>query len=183
MALAGGNGVTDTHYSIFSSTSPGFAGGQAVTYYNPSYVANDANSRWISLSRNGSPGANVTKYRLSFDLTGLDAATAMITGRWGTDNAGAIFLNGNITGIPTVSFGALASFSLSSGFVSGINTLDFQVSDSGPPTALRVDDLVGTANVLNPDPGVPEPATWATMLAGLGLVSFAMRRRATLTFA
>lgn len=31
--------------------------------------------------------------------------------------------------------------------------------------------------VIVPTPGVPEPATWAMMLAGLGGVGFAMRRR------
>ena len=55
VALAGGAGVVDTHYSILSSTSPGFAGQQAVTF-NCCYVADDADSRWVSLSGSGSAG-------------------------------------------------------------------------------------------------------------------------------
>ena len=36
----------------------------------------------------------------------------------------------------------------------------------------------------NADTGVPEPATWAMMIAGFGLVGGAMRRRkATVSFA
>ena len=79
LALTGGNGVVDMHYQILSSTSPGYAGNQAVTYFNAAYAANDANSRWISLSANGNPGSNTTVYRTTFDLTGFDPLTALIT--------------------------------------------------------------------------------------------------------
>jgi hypothetical protein len=173
VALVGGNGVTDPHYSIFSSTSPGFAGQQAVTF-QCCYIANDADSRWISLSGNGSPGSNVTVYRLSFSLAGLNAATASITGRGGTDNAGRIFLNGADTGIDINGFSSLVPFALNSGFVAGVNTLDFRVSDFGAPTAFRIDDLRGTADAANV---VPEPATWAMLIAGFGMAGAASRSR------
>ena len=173
VALAGGNGVVDPHYSIFSSTSPGFAGQQAVTF-QCCYVANDADSRWVSLSANGSPGSNVTVYRLSFSLAGLNPATASISGSGGTDNAGRIFLNGVDTGININGFSTLVPFTLSSGFVAGTNTLDFQVSDFGAPTAFRIDDLAGTAQVAR---GVPEPAQWALMLAGFAIVGAGVRGR------
>ena len=173
VALVGGNGVTDPHYSIFSSTSPGFAGQQAVTF-QCCYVANDADSRWISLSANGSPGSNVTVYRLSFSLAGLDPTTASISGSGGSDNAGRIFLNGVDTGIDINGFSALVPFVLNSGFVAGINTLDFQVSDFGAPTAFRLDDLAGTAT---PVSAIPEPAAWAMLIAGFGLIGGAARRR------
>lgn len=175
VALVGGNGVVDPHYSIFSSTSPGFAGQQAVTF-QCCYVANDANSRWVSLSADGSPGSNVTFYRLSFSLAGLDPTTAVITGSGGTDNAGRIFLNGVDTGINIDGFGSLVPFMLNSGFVAGTNTLDFRVSDFGPPTAFRVDDLAGTANAAG---AVPEPATWAMLLVGFGAIAGAARVRRT----
>jgi len=175
VALVGGNGVVDPHYSIFSSTSPGFAGHQAVTF-QCCYVANDANSRWVSLSADGSPGSNVTFYRLSFSLAGLDPTTAVITGSGGTDNAGRIFLNGVDTGINIDGFGSLVPFMLNSGFVAGTNILDFRVSDFGPPTAFRVDDLAGTANAAG---AVPEPATWAMLLAGFGAIAGAARVRRT----
>jgi hypothetical protein len=175
VALVGGNGITDPHYSIFSSTASGFAGHQAVTFKHAAYVANDADSRWISLNGTGGPGNNTTLYRLTFDLTGLIASTASISGIWGTDNIGAIFLNGVNTGVPTVSFSSLASFTLSSGFVSGLNTLDFQVQDLGPPGSLRVDSLAGTAQ--RASAAVPETATWAMMIVGFALVGGAMRRR------
>ena len=180
VALVGGNGVTDPHYSVLSSTIAGITTGvQAVTYYTPAYIANDANSRWISHSSNGNPGSGTTTFRLSFDLTGFNPATAQITGRWGVDNLGVIFLNGVNTGVSLPVFTAanfqnLTSFSINTGFVSGINTLDFAIEDLGQPLAFRVDDLAGTADPRNPDP-MPAPAALA--LFGLGLVGIALRRR------
>lgn len=172
-ALVGGNGTVDPHYSILSSTSPGFAGQQAVTF-QCCYVADDADSRWISLSGNGSPGSNETFYRLSFSLAGLNPTTASISGRGGSDNAGRIFLNGVDTGIDINGFSALVPFSINSGFVSGTNFLDFRIQDFGAPTAFRIDDLRGTADAAN---AVPEPASWALMIGGFAVAGAAARRQ------
>jgi PEP-CTERM motif len=181
VALVGGNGLIDPHYQIVSSTSPGFAGQQAVTF-QCCYAAEDADSRWIALSSNGSPGSNTTLYRTTFDLTGLNAATASLSGTWGADNLGTIFLNGSNTGITVSTFSFLTAFNIGSGFVSGINTLDFQIQDFGAPTAFRVDNLAGTADLAGMG-AVPEPASWALMIAGFGLVGSAARRRATVRVA
>lgn len=178
VALVGGNGVTDPHYSVLSSTIAGVTTGvQAVTYLNGAYLANDANSRWISHSSNGAPGNGTTTFRLTFDLTGLNPATAAITGSWGVDNNGLILLNGVSTGIArtggtATNFQTLANFSISSGFISGLNTLDFAVTDLGQPLALRVDNLAGTADVIT-----PTPAPAALALLGLGLAGIALRRK------
>ena len=100
VALVGGNGVVDPHYIIVSSTSgAGFAGQSAVTYYNAAYPADDANSRWVSISPGGAPGNNTTVYRTTFDLTGLDPATAHINGRFAADNnIGTILLRNRQVG-------------------------------------------------------------------------------------
>lgn len=173
VALVGPNGTVDPHYSIFSSTTPGVAGQQAVTF-QCCYAAEDGNSRWISLSANGNPGSNTTVYRLSFSLAGLNAATASLSGSWGADNLGTIFLNGASTGISTSNFGFLTPFTINSGFVSGTNTLDFQIQDFGAPTAFRVDDLAGTADRLGAV--VPEPSAWALLIIGFGAIGATMRR-------
>jgi hypothetical protein len=65
----------------------------------------------------------------TFDLTGLNLAMASITGAWTSDNDGvAIYLNGVNTGIPATSFTQFPSgfvpFTIGSGFIAGVNTLD-----------------------------------------------------------
>jgi PEP-CTERM motif len=182
-ALAGGDGVIDPHYRI-QSTTDGIVGAQAVTFRDNRYGSDDATSRWVSLTSNGYPGRNTTIYRTTFSLAGFIASTAQVTGRFGADNIGRIIFNGVDQGIRIEnSFGHfLPSFSLTSGFLGGLNTLDFLVEDgpSGPPTALHVAGLAGTADLTNVA-GVPEPSAWALMIAGFGLTGAAMRRRRTLT--
>lgn len=176
MALVGGNGLVDPHYTIISTTSspPYVVPQQARTYTNGAYLADDANSRWISLTGDGTPVNNTTVYRLSFDLTGYDSSTAQVTGNFGTDNRGIVLLNGVDTGNFSNSFTVLQAFVINSGFVPGVNHLDFRVVDVGVVTAMRVDNIAGTANV---SAVVPEPESWALMIAGFGLIGFALRRR------
>lgn len=172
--LAPGNGQADPHYLVVET------GQQAVTYIHPFYAPEDADSRWLSTSATGGVGNSVMTYRLTFSLDGLDAATAQITGKVGADNLVDIILNGAV-GAQVVGFSALAGFTLDSGFVAGLNTLDFRVTDQGYPTALRVDDLIGTAaSTQPPTTTVAEPASWAAMLAGLfGIAGFLRRRAGT----
>lgn len=174
-ALPGGNGVTDPHYTVVETGLP------AVTFYQSPYVANDADSRWISWSPTGGPGRATTTYRTTFSLAGFDPATVTISGLWAVDNFGRILLNGAETGqsLPNaaLSFTQLNGFSINSGFVSGLNTLDFVVQELGSGTGLRVDNLTGRATAL--DDAIPEPATWALMIAGFGLAGIALRSRRT----
>jgi hypothetical protein len=171
VALAGGAGVTDSHYLLAASDVAGYAGHQAVTF-NCCYLADDANSRWISMDSGGGPTSH-TVYRTTFGLTGAQAATARITGGFATDDHAEIFLNGVYTGFHADVFTALTSFDLTSGFLAGVNTLDFQVFNSGGPGGLRVDDFAGTSGAV----GVPEPSVWALMLLGFGAAGVALRRR------
>jgi hypothetical protein len=105
----------------------------------------------------------------------LNAATAVLIGQWATDDAGVdIRINGVSTGNTAAGFTGWSAFTLSGGFIAGINTLDFIVSnspgDSGNPTGLRV-EMLGTA-----DPaGVPEPMS--LVLLGSGFVALGMLRR------
>lgn len=175
VALVGGNGVADPHYTVFASDLAVITGVSAVTYFNPAYAAEDADSRWISHSANGSPGNGTTTFRTSFTIgNDFDPLTAAISGLWGVDNSGAIFLNGVDTGIGHAGFSSLVDFNISSGFVSGVNNLDFVITDFGPPLAFRVDDISGTVDRLQA-PDVSEPGMLGIFLAGL--LGFAVRRR------
>jgi len=157
--LAAGGSV-DPHYSLSSSADPYFPAPGAAIVANPpagAWVPNTVTSKWISPSANQSQteedGGNADGYyiyKTTFDLTGLDPGSASITGQWATDNNGLIKLNGSITGQTTgiEDFGGFTPFSISTGFVSGVNTLEFVVNNiPGPsvnPTGLRV-EMSGTA--------------------------------------
>ena len=79
-----------------------------------------------------------------------------LSGFFATDNSGYMQLNGVTVGPTSSSFTSLTAFSLTSGFVPGINTLDFVVTN-GPtggaanPTGLFV-ELTGTGTLLSPGP-------------------------------
>lgn len=116
-------------------------------------------------------------YDISFNLAGLNPATAVIAGQFAADNNAVIYLNGASTGItsPTLGFSSFTPFTVSSGFLPGLNTLEFQVTNFadvapfGGPTGLQVNFTRKTA-----DP-VPEPAS--LLLFGFGLVGLAGVRR------
>lgn len=170
--LAGG--AADPHYTI---TEVGSAQAVVRTNNAGTYFPNDANSQWIWQQANGQP-VNVTRtFRTTFDLTGLDHATAVINGAWGTDNQGLdILINGVSTGIDLLgvivaNFSSLHAFSINSGLVAGVNTLDFIIEDNGGQSAFRA-ELSGSADSL----AVPEPMTVFLLGIGLAGLGFAGRR-------
>ncbi len=173
VALSGSNGTVDTHYSVVETLQ------NAVTFFQAGYYPEDATARWIAEAADGTTAANPATFRLLFDLTGLNPATANITGNWAADNCGHVALNGGTLGgiIPfcntATSFNTLTAFSFNSGFVSGVNTLDFILSNTGGAGALLVRDLTGTANAPG-ESSIPEPATW--LLAGSALACLGLRR-------
>ena len=175
----GASGAIDSNYSLSSavSTTP------VITYDSQwpigPWIANDSTSKWItptsSQGESFDPWTNGTyTYTLTFDLSGYNAATAMFSGRLAADNSVQVKLNNNVIGSAT-GFTGWTSFGASSGFVSGVNTLDFVVSNwaqnGGNPTGLRVE--FGTSSIA----AVPEPATYAMLLGGLVMVGAVVRRR------
>jgi hypothetical protein len=173
-------GDADPHYTITSSPSgPSSALVMGSTGFpiGCCWFPNPATSQWISPNSTGasSPVGSYT-YTTTFDLTGLSPSTAILTGQWATDNNGVmIVLNGNVMSFttPVVGFTQFFPFTISSGFVSGVNTLQFVVvnADCGGcanPTGLHV-QISGTATP------VPEPGT--VLLVGSGLAGLWFRRR------
>ena len=77
--------------------------------------------------------------------------TASISGYWAVDDVGIdILLNGVSTGLTTpAGFFALNPFTLNSGFVSGVNTLDFVAVDSYLLGGFLVSSVQGVATPLN----------------------------------
>ena len=126
-------------------------------------------------------------FRQTFDLSGFDPATANLSFRWAADDSGEIFamrgswipafrLNGGAFTyypgaspdhrIPTYDFSSLVS--LTSGFVGGLNTIDFYVQGNGVTDgfALQLESFTATA--------VPAPGVLAALGAAGALGS---RRR------
>ncbi|MAU41040.1 MAG: hypothetical protein CMF31_05400 [Kordiimonas sp.] len=170
------NGSLDPHYTVLEN---GNAPAVLLSSPHGTYIPNSASSKWVWQQSNGLP-INVNRtFRLTFDLSGLDHTSANISGLWAVDNRGLdILINGNSTGNTNGGFRAYSPFSINSGFVAGINTLDFVTNDFGGLAAFRVDSIAGTANVLQPRPNdrVNEPAGLA--LIGLfALAGMAARRR------
>jgi PEP-CTERM motif len=174
--------IGDPHYSLVSvpgGTTDILVRTVPPVYPIPPYFYGGTSSAWIG--PNNSPSLDgpvgVYDYQTTFNLAGFNPSTAAISGGWSTDNIGVgIYLNGVDTGNPGTAFNQFqigyVPFSITSGFVSGLNTLDFFVNNAAGPTALRV-EMTGAAAVA----AVPEPETYAMLLAGLGLIGFIAYRR------
>lgn len=147
------SGTVDAHWTITQSADPAFPGPDAVVLNDvgfpiPPWLANDDISKWIAPQANQS-GGNLEgnyNYRTSIDLNGFDPATVRLTGEWATDNIGLdILVNGTSTGQRNDSqFVVWTPFSVTSGFVPGVNVLDFRVNNAPSgvnPTGFRVQSL------------------------------------------
>jgi len=141
-------------------------GNSAVTYKHRAYAANNSASQWVSVNQNGGNEtryATTYTYSTTFDLAGYDASSAIISGLWGADNYGSIFLNGvdtgNLLSFGYSAFNRLSQFSISDYFISGVNTLSVELTnghlnparDPGPG-ALRFDKLELQATAVS-EPG------------------------------
>ena len=176
------SGSVDPHWRMFQSADPAFPGPNAIVLNDagfpiPPWLANGPGSKWLAPQASqvtGNQPGDYT-YRITFNLAGLEPSTAVITGRWSSDNTGpAVLLNGVSTGgISDGNFGALGNtFTINSGFVDGANTLDFVVNNAGTaanPTGFRAEFLSATAD-LQPAPGTPPTVTTPPASITVGLL-------------
>ncbi len=149
----------DPYWKLVSSPDDDFPGPDVLTL-KPGFpvgpwLAEGPNSKWVApqsdQGKGNEPGVYV--YQLQFDLSGFDPETAKLVGQWTADDTGPeIVLNGESTGLKTsTGFNALGGdFEITSGFVAGVNTIDFKAENGGDaanPTGIRI-SLSGTANSL-----------------------------------
>lgn len=138
---------------------------------------------WIANVASGSNAVDVGTwtffvFRQTFDLKGFDPSTASLQFQWAADDSGEGFadrgswrpkfsLNGGslIDGNwPTGStYGFSPVTTVSSGFMSGLNTIDFYVEGNGVSDGFALRSLGLVAQV-------PEPGTWALLGIGLAVV-------------
>ena len=152
-------------------------GSATFRFRHPFYAPDTSTSAWVSMNANGDASVvGFYVYQLLVDLTGLDPSTAMITGQFGTDNAGFIRVNGgpNEATLGSGDFGTLTSFTLDSGFISGINSIQVGVNNEGNPTAFHVQFASATADAVG-GAALPEPGS--LLLLGFSLASLAFVRR------
>jgi hypothetical protein len=156
--VAAAGGSIDAHYTMIQSAEATLPGPNAIVVSQIAagfWVGPSTTSSWIAPSADqsypGPPvpcnGAGTYAYRTTFNLTGYDPTTARIVGAWAADNSGtAVRLNGVSLGITAAGYNPMTPFTIVSGFVAGMNTLEFEILDSGCPNGLRV-ELSGTASL------------------------------------
>jgi len=156
-------GSVDAHYAMVGPASGPVVFSSVVSLW----AIPPAGAAWIGpLDGNHAALEGIYSYTMSFDLSGLDASTTVITGGLASDNNAGIFLNGVDIGFsnPIVQFRRLTPFTLQEGLLPGLNTLEFRVSNNPGtgqnPTGLLVANLVV----------VPEPSPCALLALG-GLVA------------
>lgn len=176
-------GGVDPHYALTVSADPSSTAYVASSMPS-SWMSNGPGSQWIAPSANQtSSGAGNYMYRTTFDLSGFNPSTASISGLWAADDKGLdIKINGVSTGQSTNT--TFNPFAINSGFVSGLNTLDFLVLNDPNnhglnPSGLRVEFLSATARIGTSVPASVVPIPAAVWLFGSGLVGllgFAQRK-------
>lgn len=181
-------GQPDGQLSSFQTHT--FVPATAVTFPGrESWIANNA------LGTNGGVGFwTFFVFRQTFDLTGYDPTTANLEFKWAADDAGLdpsgswpnsgtwkpkYTLNGGsfVDGVwpGGVSYFLSDTTVISSGFVAGLNTLDFYVEGNGVTDGLLLETESFTAEPLAPGT-VPEPATFFVWSL-IGLVTTVFARR------
>ena len=164
-----GDGVSDPNYYILDTKSSGVVMNENNIPAN--WVSHSSNSNWIWEKATGKPADVTRTFRTTFDLTGLDPNTASISGKWAVDNQGLdILVNGISTGQTNFGFGELTTFNINSGFVDGLNTLDFVAKDLGHISGFLVDSISGNADAI--PQSVPEGSSLLSLLV-VGLFSTA----------
>jgi len=128
----------DPHYFLVDSNDLNNLGPDTTVWLDdngpfPSFVINSEESRWIGPTVN--PGTNAFgryAYQTTFVIDSADPNTAILEGKWSLNTEGVdIFLNGQSTGNTNTNFQAYRGFNpftISEGFVPGLNTLEFVVN-------------------------------------------------------
>ena len=146
-------GASDQHWELV--VGPGVAAPLApvlVAEQHPGgayFPSSDSMWIWQDVAGSGTPGSPYV-FRLTFDILGLDYRSVSISGAWGVDNDGTISFNGqppigtgtfSLTNAAHDNYNAAHPFSITGGFLAGVNNLDIEVTNVDGPAALNVTGL------------------------------------------
>ncbi len=168
-------GSMDQHYTLIAAPDGENTGPFVQDNSLPNdYAPNTATSQYIGPSRIAATthASGNYDYQTTFLLAAFDLSTVSITGMAAADDSVIILLNGQDInqGLQAPAYTNLQTFMINSGFVQGLNTLDFVVNNLNGPTGLQV-QISGSA-------AVPEPSSLALCgLAGLIGSACAWRRK------
>lgn len=185
---------TSTPSAWSVATNVGGTDGQLSSFNTSDFkpaVAVTGRTDFIANNSSGTNGGMETwtffVFRQTFDLTGYDAATADLKFQWAADDSGEGYasrgswipkfrLNGggfiNYPGSPTPTYSYSSMVDLFSGFVSGLNTIDFYVEGNGVTDGFALLTSSFTANESSSNNPVPEPGT--IILFGMGMFGLAI---------
>ncbi len=148
------DGFTDPHYKLVTNPDdpaviePMVQDSTVFPIVDGTWLRNSETSAWIGprFETSAAAGGDYI-YELQVNLTGYDPTSVLISGSWTADNAAEILLNGAPTGVSNPgTFNTLSSFRITSGFLGGVNKLQFKVNNASVGyTGLRVDGLRGGA--------------------------------------
>ncbi len=172
-------GSVDPHWTVVSG--PGVAAPfQAAVSNTVSLYTFPADASWIWTNAAAVSGTNSPYiFRTTFTLSAAEASSATLSGAWAVDNLGSVRLNGAnpigtgtfvLSGVVFENFNRLHAFSITGGFVEGVNTLDFIATDTGDSAGLIVSRLA-----IAP---VPEAGTLSMFAVGGAYLLLSARRRA-----
>lgn len=167
-------GTADGNYSLLSSDDPNGTTATATTAH-PNWQQDTTTAGWISPGSSGTQdwASGYYIYETLLDLTGYDPTTASLSGVIAADNEVSIYLN---RGGPALysggGFSSSSPFLINSGFVSGINEVDFVVHNDSGPSGLMVDHTLATANA-----PTPEASSILLIASGTALGALVIRKR------
>lgn len=148
-------GSVDPHYFLIDSNDLNNLGPDLMVWSDdypvPVFIWNGPDSSWISPINNSNVALDRYVYHTEFLIDAADPNTVVLEGSWMLDTIGDdILLNGQSTGITNTSgasYKVAQEFIITEGFVSGLNTLDFVVLNTGEHNVPNAGEAYGPLRV------------------------------------